>query len=213
MEKIIVENVMSILANNTEWESLSSEKLLEIVDSPEEAGRQFTQFLKSIFDEVRTIKIDRSKPFKGEKFFPFFPDNEWWRIDEEDERSLALTEINLSDVRFEHMFDSKEPFMVSGEMRLERIKKAGYVRLDANIFQILFKNQYLIPEKWKKIESGYIKNIYFDGTIFSNTHGNRYVLSMYWTGRCWGWCPHWLGENSMYYSEIFSAVLRKEVNS
>lgn len=41
-------NLMSILANNVCWDELDAEMVQKkIIENPQEAGRQFTQFLKS----------------------------------------------------------------------------------------------------------------------------------------------------------------------
>lgn len=133
------------------------------------------------------LRIDRSKPFDPAEFIV-----EGWSIAEEDERSLALTEIDLDQVRLEHMLKPGESW-VKGEEKLTRLKDAGFVRLDARIFETLWADQSLIPEKWKEKTGGNITYIFFDGTVLRSPGGRRCVLYLCWNGGQWRWDYRWLG--------------------
>lgn len=109
-----------------------------------------------------------------------------WIIEEQDERSLALTEIDLSKVQLETCLQEGEA-SIQGEDKLKRLKQAGHIRLDARFFMGLWKNPKLIPDAWKG------KIIYFDGTVLRRQSGSRHVLYLYWGGRQWHWNYGWLG--------------------
>ena len=137
----------------------------------------------------QVIKIDRSQPFDPVKFL-----DKGWSIVEEDERSLALTEVDLTKVRLETMLRDGET-NIRGEEHLKMLKKAGCVRLDAKVFQTLWENQGLIPESWKERINGNILNIHFTGTELLRPEGSRCVLSLYWYYGHWPWNGRWLGRD------------------
>lgn len=183
--------VVQALANNVDWPSLNPDVLQGIIKNPKDAGRQFTLFLKNggrvIVGKPTIIPIDRTTP-------PFNPTEfigKDWKIVEEDERSLALAEINLDEVQFESMLNEGEA-SVKGETKLERLKSAGHIRLDAKIFQILWENQQLIPESWKEKINGNTRYIFFDGTVLFHPDGSRNVLYLYWGDGRWRWSYDWL---------------------
>jgi len=183
--------VMAVLATNVDWEDLNGDALQEqIVRRPKEAGEQFTAFLKNgaklIIGERKIVKIDRSKPFDPVSFI-----GKGWNIEEQDERSLTLTELDLTRVHFKTMLKDNEN-VVKGKEKLQRLKEAGYIRLDAKIFQTLWENQHLIPEKWKEKTEDNTTFIYFDGTILRRPRGDRYVVYLYWRGGRWHWGYDWL---------------------
>ncbi len=187
--------VMAILGTNVDWDSIDFEESglqdLVIRDSIE-AGKQFTSFLKNgarvIVGEPKIISIDRSEPFN-----PEFIGN-GWSIEEQDEKSLALTEIDLTAIRFKSMLKDGEK-SVKGEEELSRLKSEKYICLDAKIFQTLWENQILIPEKWKEKTNGNTTYIFFDGTILRNPYGGRCVLYLFWDYGKWHWSSHWLGHH------------------
>lgn len=133
------------------------------------------------------LPIDRSTPFDPIKFI-----GDGWTIEEQDEGSLALTEVDLSKVRLETCLKKGED-CVKGEDKLKRLKKNGHIRLDAKVFQTLWENQSLIPEHWKKETNGYTTYIFFDGTIVRSPPGRRCVLSLFFEGGEWRWACFWLG--------------------
>lgn len=186
--------VMATLATNVDWETLDADILQEeIVSRPMEAGKQFTAFLKNgarlIIGEPKIVKIDRSKAFD-----PVSSIGKGWSIEEQDEGSLAITELDVTKVQFKKMLRDDES-TIEGEKKLQRLKEAGYIRLDAIIFQTLWENQYLIPEKWKEKTEDNTTFIYFDGTILRRPDGYRYVLFLYWSDGRWYWDYDWLETN------------------
>ena len=185
--------VVQALANNVDWPSLNPDVLQGIIKNPKDAGKQFTQFLKNggrvIVGKPTIIPIDRTVSFNPAEFI-----GKGWSIAEEDERSLALAEINLDEIGFELMLNQGET-SVKGETKLERLKAAGHIRLDAKIFQTLWENQQLIPESWKEKIDGKTCYIFFDGTILLRPVGDRNVLYLYWDDGRWRWGCSWLGND------------------
>jgi hypothetical protein len=154
--------------------------------------------------EVENIlKIDRSKSFNPTKFI-----GEDMIIEDEDERSLALTEIDLTAVRFETMLKKGE-VSIDGEEKFRRLLRvSGHIRLDARIFQTLWENQHMIPASWKEKTNGSLTFIYFDGTVFRSVlEDDRCALFLFWDDGQWDWRYNWLdGERN---ANNPSAVLAK----
>src|SRR5882724_6130231 len=159
--------------------------LQKIIDDPITAGKQFTAFLKNggkiIIGEPKVISIDRTVPFAPATFL-----GTEWAIVEQDERSLALTRIDLTEVMFETTL-SKEEKYIKGEYKLKRLKAMDRIRLDAGIFKTLWENQHFIPLKWKEQTKGDITSIFFDGTVLQNSNGHRYVIYLFWRNGEWHW--------------------------
>src|ERR1700682_1671988 len=100
------------------------------------------------------LTIDRTTPFRPAVFL-----GEGWTIEEQDNRSLVLTEVDLSKVRFETMLESGEEYL-TGEEKQNRLKKAGHIRLDAKFFQTLWEDKTKIPESWKEKTNGYTTYVF-----------------------------------------------------
>ena len=132
------------------------------------------------------LPIDRTQPFNPSTFIRV-----GWSIEEEDERSLAFSEVDLNEIRFETMLRKGET-SITGEEKLKRLKASGNIRLDAKIFQTLWENKNLIPESWKEKVGGNIQFIYFDGTVFWSPDSYSYVLFLYWDDGKWFWNYRWL---------------------
>lgn len=155
--------------------------------------------------EIRSknlLKIDRSKPFDP---IAFLGGGEC-KIAEQDERSLALSEIDLTAIHFKAMLEGSET-SIEGERKLERLKKAGHIRLDAKVFQTLWENRHLIPQCWKEKTNYQTTYIFFDGTVLRNSSGYRFVLYLYWGGAAWHRGLHRLDRGWYVYDP--SAVLPK----
>jgi hypothetical protein len=182
--------VIQTLATNTNWEVLDHAILQKIVDDPTEAGKQFTAFLKNggkvIVDGSKIINIDRSQPFDPATFI-----GSGWSIVEQDERAVALNEIDLTEVMFDTTLEKGEK-SIKGENKLNRLKEKGRIRLDAGIFKTLWENQHLIPEKWKEQTNGNTTYIFFDETVLRSPGGDRCVLYLFWIDGEWGWSSRWL---------------------
>ncbi len=155
------------------------------------------------------IPINRLTPFNPAEFLG----KDWsiWRgsangdglsgEEEQDERSLAITELNLSQVQLVTCLNEGEE-RIAGEERLERLKENNFIRLDANVFLTLWQNQHLIPEVWKKTNTTFI---FFEGTILRSPRGGRCVLCLYWGVGEWFWGYDWL-EGDWYGGYYPSAV-------
>jgi hypothetical protein len=198
--------VIQILATNVNWDALEHAILQEIVDNPKEAGKQFTAFLKNggkiIVDGPRVISIDRSVSFDPETFV-----SNGWSIKEQDERSLALTEINLTCVMFDTTLEKGEKG-IKGKDKLKRLKeKTNRIRLDAGIFKTLWENQHLIPEKWKEKINGVPTFIFFDGTILQCSDSTLYILYLYWDDGEWDMGYFWLDDENDWNTNTPSAVI------
>lgn len=185
-------NAIGILMNNAEWDAVSASVLQKVIDNPRDAGREFTAFLKNggrvIVGEPKVIPIDRSTKFDPTKFI-----GEGWSIVEEDERSLNITEVDMSKVSFEAMLEQGETYVI-GEEKLKRLKEHGGIRLDAKVFQTLWENQHLIPASWNEPTNGNATYIFFDGTVLRDPFGGRCVLCLYWRGGEWDWDCRWLDD-------------------
>lgn len=146
--------------------------------------------------------INRSIPFDPVEFIGF-----GWSIVEQDERSLALGEVDISAIRLETALKDGEEH-VQGEDKIRRLTASGHIRLDAKIFQTFWRNRERIPESWKKKwENKYNNFIYFDGTIFQDPHGERCVLCMSWSDSG-GWSGFSDRLDSDQYGNYLSAVLK-----
>ena len=139
------------------------------------------------------LLIDRTKPFNPAEFMHCEA-----VINEEDQRSLAFTGIDLELVSFKLMLDEKDDddkvyigTYIRGGTKLERLKATkNIICLDAKILEILYENQDLIPERWKKRTNGKTTYIYFDGTVIVLLDGERCTLGLYWDVNFsrWKWC-------------------------
>ena len=158
-----------------------------------------------------SLRIDRTTPFdpvhfigKGWSIWRGQVDGDGLTGDEDqDERSLALTEVDLSKIRIETCLHNRET-RVGGEEKFLRLKAAHYIRLDAKVFQTLWERKE-IPEPWKEEVDGNTRLIFFDGTILRSPSGDRRVLCLDWSDGGWRWSCGWLGLG--WYAAGPSAVL------
>ena len=185
-------NAITILMNNADWDAVSAPVLQKVIDNPKDAGREFTAFLKNggrVSQGVpKVIPIGRTSAFDPVAFI-----GEGWSIVEQDERSLKLSEVDLTKVNFETMLKDRESSVV-GEEKLKRLIESGYIRLDAKVFQTLWENQHLIPESWKQKTNGNTTYIFFNGTFLRDSYGRRCVLYLCWDGGEWDWGCRWLDD-------------------
>ena len=148
---------------------------------------ELEEHIKAV-EESMMIKIDRTEPFNLAQFRV-----QGSSIEEQDERALVITEVDLSKIRLETTLKPGETPVI-GKERLKRLKKAGHIRLDAKVFQTLWENQSLIPEKWKEKTNGNTTYIFFDGTVLRCPGGSRCVLCLYWHDGEWYWHYRWLDD-------------------
>ncbi len=194
-----VEQIINILAATVDLDAVDIEGLDLIIQHSNKVGEQFTSFLrameKSIIDagldkyvnesideteRPTIIRINRTELFDPAQF----AHHKGLEIEEQDERSTKLEEIDFSAIVLESMLQGNA--VISGNEHLKRLKETGYIRLDAKIFQTFWENQHLIPEHWKGTKD-YANHIFFDGTVLRNQNG-KYVICMYWAeSKKWKW--------------------------
>jgi hypothetical protein len=181
-----LEQTLNALVDNFDLDAIELKELDIIIQNSYEAGEHFTNFLKTVGKLIvdkrtsRTIKINRHRLFDPAQFM----NRQGLEIEEQDERSVMLKEIDASAIALESMLQGEK--VIRGEEHLKRLKQAGHIRLDAGIFQTLWENQHLIPEYWQGTTND-PKNIFFDGTVFKNQDGKS-VISMYWdVDQKWSW--------------------------
>jgi len=167
--------------------------LLDVIDkmvSPNFA-KELAKFARkeTCWVKATTIKIVRG-------FNPTEDICKGWSIEKDgtDTRSIALTELDITQVQFVTMLNAGET-SIKGEEKLKRMKASGNIRLDADIFLTLFKDKALIPESWKKKVGDKTLRIYFDGTILRFPNGDRGVLCLFWMYNDWYCDVNWLGSN------------------
>ena len=178
-----------------------------VIPNGDEARERFACLFKtigkSIVDEGRRsrfIRIKRKQLFETLRFI----NQQSFQIDEQDERSVTLNEIDTSEIVLESMLHNETA--ISKEEHFMRLKQTGHIRLDARIFRTLWENQQLIPECWKGTLKDHM-HIFFDGTILKNQYG-RYVFSMYWNkDEGWSWTCSQL-DKGRWKSKDVSAVLK-----
>ncbi len=175
-----------------------------------------TNDAKLIFCEPKLFCIDRSNPFNPAKFI-----GSGWRIwkgpkdgdglegeEQQDARSLAITELDLSKLRYEHCLTVKES-RITGEEKLARLKERekAFIRMDAKIAQALLEEPGRRTLEWIRVNLG---KTWFDvpGTELRNPVGRRCVLCLYWGDSEWGWDCSYLGND--WYADGPSCVLAIE---
>ena len=203
---------------DTDWGSLDGDAIQRrIISLPrEELGRRFAAFLKNganpIVGEPKIIPIDRSRPFNPGKFIGKGWDFWHGSADgngrdgylDEDPRSLALTQLDLSQIQLVTTLQEGET-VVGGEEKQRRLKVANYIRLDLGIFQTFWENRYLIPQLFRELTNGDTTYVFFDGQPLRSPHGFCFVLYLYFGVGRWHWDYHWLDSDFDAFSP--SAVL------
>lgn len=194
--------IVATLDTNADWDDIDFELAgLQdaVIRNPKEAGRRFTAFLKSganlIVGSPTIIPIDRSISFNPEKFLG----RRGWTIwrgssdcydrdgeEEQDSRSLAITELDLSKIQLVTTIREDES-TVNGEENLRRLREANHICLDAKIFQTLWENKILIPPLFKELTNGDITYIFFNGTTLCHPIGGRFVLYLCFLKGEWRW--------------------------
>ncbi len=101
-------------------------------------------------------------------------------------------------------------FVVAGQkngIRGHKLRKvlAGKPVFNANLLDFLLAHPELIPEGWKKDESGLARHIFFWGTVYRNRDNCLYVRGLSWNGDAWGLVLFWL-DGDWY--DFYPAALR-----
>jgi hypothetical protein len=175
-------------------------------DEPKRVARAFEKFAANGFYFPRLIiPIDRAKPFSSHTFIGV-----GWGIQEQETRSLKLAEVDLTDVHLKTVFDTRPGARMSCATHLLRLRKTTDVQLDAKVFQMLWENPALIPERWKEKTNGKITLVFFEGTtILRHSNNDQYVLFLFWDGGAWKWNVYWLGDE--WRDNHFSAVVEGDI--
>lgn len=217
--------IMSALMLNARWNEIdfdSAQLQDRVIRDPQEAGRQFTAFLQNggriVIGEPRILQVDRTRPFDPEGFI-----GKGWSIwkgpadgnglegdEEQDARSLALREIDLSQIRLVTGLEGEEKSL-RGEDRLGRLNGAGHIRLDLKVFEAFWRNPHLIPKLFNEKTGGNVTLVFFEGTVLRSPIGSRYTLYLYWDGKQWGWRCGWLGRGR--FVDYPSAVLASSTSN
>lgn len=160
---------------------------------------------------MTTIYIDRSIPISE----TFLPAHEGWCILEQDERSAALTEVNLDDIVFYNVFREGEEEIDAVERR-KRLLDSGNILLDIQILEKLLSDTSCIPESWKVAQpDGGSTYIMFDGTIIAHGEDKHEPTTffLYWSTlykKEGEW--RWVAESAAYPANrnLVSAVILKK---
>jgi len=160
-------------------------------------------------------------PKYGDRFDTISRSGDGWKTvdDETDARSIAISDIKISNIRFESMFEGD--IGLSGNERLKNLKKAGHIRLDARVLQIFAlnnKRKITLPKQWREIvraggdasDDGF-NRFTLDGSVFVRPHvqhSGHYVLSVFWCKHAWYYRLEWL-ERLYFKSHFFSMILEK----
>lgn len=148
------------------------------------------------------LAINRAKPFNPAAFIA----SGWsiWRgavdsdglkgEEQQDARSLALTEVDFSKARLETCLVAGEE-VVTGEKRLARLLEKDVIRADANIGVALLNEQGKATLEWLHQTYG-VTRFELPGTILRSSRGYRdfLCLSRVGGGR-WSWDGRWLGSD------------------
>lgn len=185
---------------------MSGEVMQNWIDDPK--GLQ--NFLKGLLPPINgtapdlVLPIDRTNPFNPAEFI-----GKGWSIwrgpangnglegeEEQDARSLALAELDLSKVLLEAHLKEGEA-VTTGEERIKRLNAINRIKLDAIAFKTLWENRGKLPERFKQKTNGKTTFIFCDGTTLRGPGGSRYTLYFYWRADNleWGWRYSWLGRD------------------
>lgn len=133
------------------------------------------------------LVVDRAAPFDPVKFI-----GSGWSVVEQDERSLALTEIDFSKVRFESGLKEGES-VITGEVKLERLKELPEIRLDAKFGQALYEEKGQATLRFLH-DTYKVTWMEFTGTVLRGSGGSRCSLFLYrLDDGSWRWDYYWLG--------------------
>lgn len=172
------------IATQVNWNELCGKHLQNqvLALTPDEFERRFTLFLQ------RGGLIPFESGFEITPL-PFHPDKilgEKWKIIKEDERSLALTRVDLAKAIF-FSYLKKGEKTIEVKEKLLRLEKSGETPLDARFCMALHSDSQKNRDKCllrRLYDQGVIKGfVDFPGTILSDNGGDDfYILCIY--GAC-----------------------------
>jgi hypothetical protein len=179
--------VLSILANRVQWESLERDSLQEAaIKDPDRLAREFTAFLQNDCRVNNGGLIVRTVPLDPVKFI-----GQGWSIipEEQDARSTALTKVDFAAVGFAHCLETGET-RITGEEKLRRLKASGVVRYGASVFHSLWLD-YQAHKEDSVLENLYrlkgITYLDFFGDVLRRPDGVPYILCFHRSGGEWHW--------------------------
>lgn len=200
-------NLIASFAVDTQWSEIELQSVQPFIElTPAERGERFTAFLRNggnLVVSSQILKIDHTNPFNPAEFI-----GQGWTIwrgpadgnglegeEEQDARSLVLTELDLSIILLETHLKNGE-VSTTGEERLKRLDAANRIKLDAKAFQTLWENRDKLPERFKQKTNGNTTFIFCDGTVLRSPDGRRYTLCFCWhaDSRRWYWDYYWLSD-------------------
>lgn len=174
--------------------------------SVDDVNRRLVAFLNNGLNFVtkgqNILLIDRANPFDPAAFLG----SGWtvWRgpkdgdglsgEEEQDVRSLAMTEVDFSKVLFTACLKEGES-CITGEKKLSRHTAANHIRLDAAVGQALLEEDGQATLNWLYAMFN-ITWFELPGTLLRDSNGNRHFLYLYSdSGGRWYWDYYWLGND------------------
>lgn len=154
--------------------------------------------------ETQSLILPCSTLFNPAKFI-----GAGWKVDEQDERSLSLLEVDFDEVRFEACLNPGED-RISGEEKLKRLKAMPVISLGSNHLLALW-NDYKARGQDSVLEwlrqNRKLTYLDFFGFILRGPSGYRSVLCLCWGGGEWFWSYDWLvcGWKASYLSAVLGS--------
>ena len=177
---------------DTPWDEIPMDVQPFIEMPAEKRGQAFAAFIRNNFSliigELKSLAIDRSKPFNPTKFIG--SGVTIWRgpaigaglegKEEQTCQSLDMTEIFLTNLRFEHMLQEGES-TITGEEKLKRHLADKYILLDAKGDESLYEEPGQVTLEWIYRTFG-VTWVEFPGTTLRVSDGRRCFLYLYRDG-------------------------------
>jgi hypothetical protein len=147
------------------------------------------------------IRIDRTKPFDCRSVLhPFEFDlydgakSPQWSNYIEDKKSVALREVDVTNIAFETMMEAGE-VSITAEERVKRHVAARHLCLDAQVLFALY-DDFISHKKeghqeeshleWLRHNKG-IHRMVFPGTVIKSPYGGRCIFSLAFVSERYGW--------------------------
>ena len=168
--------------------------------STDDVNRRLKAFLNNglsfIMKGPGALIVDRAKPFDEGKYLPIWrgpkDGNGLKGKEEQDARSLALTEFDFAKVLFTACLKDGES-VITGEEKLMRHIATKHIRLDAKAGQCLFEEKGQATLEWL-YQTFDITWFELPGTVLRNDDGYRFFLCLCrGGGGLWYWDYNWLG--------------------
>lgn len=187
----------------TPWMKVDTTRLQErVIKNPDRFAEDFVAFIANdaqlVVGELKSFAINRSAPFNPAKLL-----GSGWTIwkgpkdgnglegeEEQDARSLSITEVKLSEFSFEHCLKSEES-SITGETKVGRLEKdhSHLIRPDAQFVQALLDESGRRTLEYIRVN---LKKTWFDitGTVLRSPRGARCILYLSLFVDQWHWHSH-----------------------